>query len=273
MIYIVLPIHNRVAVTEKFAHALARQTVHDFRLLLIDDGSTDGSAKAVCAILPDFVTVLQGDGSWWWGGSLHQGWLWLGKQNLHEDDIVLMCNDDVDLPADFLARGAELLAQSDNALVVAKAREQDGIAIAETCFAVDYRQCRVTIAVPGEPVACAPTRGMFVRWDTMRKIGGFHPRLLPHYLSDLEWSLRATHRGIMIRRDDRLWLVPNRDTSGIDSLRELPFWRRLQRMFSMKYTMNPLHWTTFILLGFPARYWLPALARVVRWSAGTILGR
>jgi hypothetical protein len=44
-------------------------------------------------------------------------------------------------------------------------------------------------------------------------------------------------------------------------------------MFSNKYAVNPLHWGTFVLLAFPVRAWIPALARVGLWTAGGALGR
>ena len=73
-VYVLLPVHNRRPVTEAFARSLAAQTDRNVRLVLIDDGSTDGTADAVKAILPDTV-VITGQGNWWWGGGLQQGYL------------------------------------------------------------------------------------------------------------------------------------------------------------------------------------------------------
>jgi GT2 family glycosyltransferase len=273
MIHVVLPVHNRRATSERFAAMLARQTVQDFALLLIDDGSQDGTADAVTDILPGRTTVLRGTGDWWWGGALQQAWLWLKARNPAPDDIILICNDDVDLPDDFLAAGTRLLAQHPRALAVAKARDPQSGAATETGFAVDFMRCRVAIARPDEPVVCAPTRGLFVRWRDMHTIGGFHPVLLPHYLSDLEWTLRAHRRGLAIIRDDSLWMTPHADATGFHGLAGLSFTARLRRMFSNKYAVNPLHWGTFVLLAFPVRAWIPALARVGLWTAGGVLGR
>jgi GT2 family glycosyltransferase len=272
MIYVLLPVHNRRPTTEAFAKALARQNV-EFHLLLIDDGSTDGTGDAVAAALPGRVTVVRGNGNWWWGGSLHQGWLWLKARGLDERDVVFICNDDVDIPDDFIASGTALLAARPRAIVVAKARNAATGASEETCYAIDYRRCQVALAQAGTPALCAPTRGLFIRWSDMRAIGGFHPHLLPHYLSDLEWTLRAHRHGLPIIQDDRLWLTPHPEKTGFHGLGGLGFGARLRRMFSIKYAVNPLHWCAFVLLGFPARYWLPALARVGLWTMGGMLGK
>jgi GT2 family glycosyltransferase len=265
MIYILLPVHQSRAYAESFARGLLRQTVSAFRLLLLDDGSTDGTSDAVQEILPGTV-ILKGDGSWWWAGALHQGWLWLQSQHLAEEDVVLICNDDVELPVDFLAQGLGLLKENPHALVVAKVKDCASEAPQETCFTIDYADCRVELAKPGEAILCAPTRGLFVRWADMRRIGGFRPRLIPHYLADLEWTLRAHRRGLAIIRDDRLWLVPDRERTGHHNLQGLPPRERLRGLFSRKYAGNPLAWCAFVITGFPLRAQLPALAHI-GWAA------
>lgn len=273
MIDILLPVHNRRETSATFATMLGRQTITDFHLLLIDDGSSDGTADAVTAILPQRTTVLRGKGDWWWGGALHQGWLWLNAQARSDDDVVVICNDDVTLPDDFLAAGLALLRENPGALVVAKAHDPRNGALKETGFSIDYLRCKVRIATPGQRVVCAPTRGLFVRWGDMRRIGGFHPLLLPHYLADLEWTLRATKRGLQIVRDDRLWIVPQEEKTGHHGVAGLPLMRRLGRIIDTKYAVNPLHWSSFVILGFPPLYWLPALARIGLWTVAGVFGR
>jgi GT2 family glycosyltransferase len=272
MNYILLPVHNRRTTTEAFVRALARQTERRFRLVLIDDGSSDGTAAAVLALLADRTSVVRGPGTWWWGGALHHGWLWLLRQQPSDEDVVIICNDDVEIPDDFLASGLASLAQEPDAMFVSLARDTSGKTV-QTCFAIDYRRCEVTLAGPGARIDCAPTRGLFIRWRQMRRVGGFHPRLLPHYLADLEWTARAQSRGVPIRTDDRLWLVPNHEKTGAHDLRPLPLARRLRLLLSPKYAGNPLAWSTFIVLRFPPRHWPAALARVALWTAGAVLGR
>jgi GT2 family glycosyltransferase len=273
MIYILLPVHNRRPVTERFAAALARQTLRDFHLVLIDDGSTDDTAAVVTALLPDRTTVLRGSGDWWWGGSLEQGWLWLTEREPRADDVIFMCNDDVDIPDGFLAGGVDVLARNPDAFVVAMASDPASGKIVETCFTIDYRRCAVSIAGAGDRVDCAPTRGLFIRWADMQKVGGFRPRWLPHYLSDIEWTLRAHRTGLAICRDPGLWLVPQHDKTGLRVLRGFSLRARIKHMFSYRYVGNPLHWGAFVLMCFPVRYWPPALWRIAVWTAGGVAGR
>ena len=47
MISIIIPIYNSVLYLERCLESILRQTYQDFEVLLVDDGSTDGS-RAIC---------------------------------------------------------------------------------------------------------------------------------------------------------------------------------------------------------------------------------
>ena len=58
-VFLLLPVHNRKEVTGEFIQCLLRQTYQSYRLVLIDDGSTDGTAEMVSQAIPG-VVVIQG---------------------------------------------------------------------------------------------------------------------------------------------------------------------------------------------------------------------
>ena len=71
-IYILLPVHNRREITRDFIDCLVAQTWQNYHLVLIDDGSTDGTDQMVREQVEN-LTVIRGKGEWWWAGCLQQG--------------------------------------------------------------------------------------------------------------------------------------------------------------------------------------------------------
>ena len=53
--YILLPVHNRREITQKFIECLKSQTYQNYKLVLIDDGSSDGTAAMVQSQISDLT--------------------------------------------------------------------------------------------------------------------------------------------------------------------------------------------------------------------------
>lgn len=270
MLYILLPVHNRRHLTRRFLLCLQQQTWHDYRLLLIDDGSTDGTAAMAHELLPE-LTLVQGDGTLWWAGSLQRGIDWLKQAPMAEDDLLLLINDDVQFAADFLQVGVKLMRGRRGHLLLARERDPAGGPCRETGVHFDRRRLEFSPASAERPVNCLSTRGLFVHWGDVLRIGDFYPRLLPHYLSDYEYTLRAATRGLQLHTCDELYLLADHDSTGLHQFRQQNRRDFLRAYFSRRSAANPLYWSAFILLVSPwrhlprhlARLWLSALRRIL----------
>jgi GT2 family glycosyltransferase len=105
----------------------------------------------------------------------------------------------------------------------------------------------------------------------MQLVGGFYPHLLPHYLSDYEFTMRAHKKGLKLLVPPDIRLYWNRETTGFREIEErslLPF---LRKYFSKKAAGNPLYWTTFVLLSSPVKYMPIHLAKVWQIALLTIV--
>src|SRR4051794_654183 len=100
IIYIVIPVHNRLDATRKCLASLHNQTYTGFRIVLVDDGSTDGTSEFVRESYPD-VMVLSGDGNLWWTGAINLGIRYALAQ-ASENYAVLVINNDVEVYSDYL---------------------------------------------------------------------------------------------------------------------------------------------------------------------------
>jgi GT2 family glycosyltransferase len=251
-VYILLPVHNRKEITRGFVECLTAQTFSNYHLVLVDDGSTDGTAEMVRELIPS-ATVLRGEGNWWWAGSLQQGLDWLKKNPPLPSDIILMSNDDVTFGPDFLELGMGFMRDFPQTLLLARFYDAAQGKVVETGVSADFRRMRFVDASAQEAINCLSTRGLFLRWDACEKIGGFYPCMLPHYGSDYEYTIRAGRKGYALRTSPDVYLVPDLLATGIHNAKEL---LNVKMLFSKKCTMNPIYWSAFILLAFPLR-WIP----------------
>jgi GT2 family glycosyltransferase len=260
--HVITPVHNRAAVSERFARALAGQRCRDFQLVLVDDGCTDDTVARIRAAIGDErLTMLRGAGDLWWAGALQLAYRHLLACGLADGDAVLICNDDVEFDDDFLHQGHAVLAQHPDACIQALGRDT-----ASGCddhgAVVDVERLDFRGARPGEAPNCLSTRGLLMSARTFERSGGFRPRWLPHYLSDYEFTLRLRRQGVPLIVSDRFQARVRFDLTGIDaptgsSARAL--WRQ---SFSRRAKFNPLHWSAFIVMACPARVVPGQLARL-----------
>lgn len=270
-IYILLPVHNRKEITRGFVECLKAQTYSNYQLVLIDDGSSDGTAEMVKEYIPS-TTVLRGAGDWWWAGSLQQGIDWLHSLKVDDDDTVLFINDDVSIKKDFLEHGVRLLAGSKNSLLQARIYCNKSNELVGSGKVFDGETLHFRPAQEDEEINCLTTNGLFVRWVDLKRIGNFHPILLPHYLSDFEFTIRAYSRGMKLVSPPELELKWNMDTSGLRQFDpDISLWKYIKNYFSNKHVMNPIHWTAFILLGEDVRHRAYHVYRVWRSTVLAIL--
>jgi GT2 family glycosyltransferase len=257
-IHILLPVHNRRAVTEAFLRCLIQQTYRNWHLLLIDDGSSDGTSDMALALVPE-LTLLRGRGDWWWGGSLQQGYRWICDNRVPDGDLVVTMNDDTAFGPEFLANA--VTAVRPGSLLLAQAYKANG----EFCEAGvwwDWEDLLCTGVKGPEGINCFSTRGLFFHAGDFRTIGGFYPRLLPHYLSDYEFTIRAHNKGFALLTSPDVSLRYFEALTGIRSTEGMPVWKTLKTNLSIRSTGNPIYWTSFVLLSCPPRYRLRNLFRV-----------
>ncbi len=259
VIYILLPVHNRIRLTQRFMERLLEQSFSDYRLLLLDDASIDGTAEMVKSALNQTIIIRNtGQNHWWWSGAMEYGYQWLKKrENEILNDIVLLINDDVVFEKDYLFKGYHLIKDSDKTLIQSACYDLETNQPLDMGGYVDWQKLKLYQPVHHiESVCrinCLSGRGLWIKARDFVELGGFYPERLPHYQADFEFSIRAHYRGFSLLCSDEIKVWTHQEPSGFRGFRGKSYFERLRSYFSHKNYSNPLIRIRFIKLACPER--------------------
>ena len=210
-VYIALPVHNRLESTRSFLQCIFRQTYRPMKVVICDDGSTDGTSEYIRQHYPQ-VQLVQGNGQLWWTGGINKT-LEVILTEADDSDFVLTINDDVVLDEHYLAQK------------IARARAYPGAIIGSACvylhdperietsgLRMDFQRCvSESITKTGEKfrerfkgmvaVTHLPGKGVLIPVAVFRTIGVYDQEKLPHYHADSDFTLRAHRAGYAVYVD------------------------------------------------------------------------
>lgn len=112
-VVVVTPIHNGIKHTLVYLSSMQQEGYPRLQVIIIDDGSTDGSAEAIKNQFPNTV-VLPGDGSLWWSGATNLGVKYAME---NKADYVFTVNNDVVLEPGSIQSLVEVASRRSKALI------------------------------------------------------------------------------------------------------------------------------------------------------------
>ncbi|GAB4233170.1 MAG: hypothetical protein Kow0049_16460 [Stanieria sp.] len=191
-IYIIIPVYNRKATTLRCLNHLKQcGNLQEYYVVVIDDGSTDGTKEALFNSYPE-VIVLDGDGDLWWTGAVAKGMEYGYQQGA---EYFIWLNDDC-LPArDTLRKMVTFMQLNPNTLV------------APSCYSENsnlrqiqhngFRGRQGCAASPGEIIYVDGMSGWCVGIPSAvyEKIGVPDAKKFPHYSGDDIYTFQATKAG------------------------------------------------------------------------------
>ncbi|MFD2569128.1 glycosyltransferase family 2 protein [Spirosoma soli] len=210
MITIVIPVHNRRELTRRCLACLAVQTYRNHRVVVVDDGSTDGTDEMIRQQFPD-VIVLKGDGNLWWTEATNVGVRYAQEYDVAgEQNFVLTLNDDTEVKPDYLQTMVDAYESYKPCLIGSVSVDIDNPDKLE--FAGTYSEFYFA---KGGPLAAEynydykelvkratyvksdslPGRGTLIPMQVFTEIGLYDSKRFAHYMADIEFSVRAQKAG------------------------------------------------------------------------------
>ena len=205
-LFVLLTCHNRREKTLAGLRALlepAPACAPDLSVILVDDGSTDGTAEAVGEAFPG-VHILRGDGTLYWAGGMR---LAMAEADRGGADLVVWLNDDTILfpgALDRLLQAWKDHGRSGVSPIVVGAtcdRDRQRTTYGGVRRGPSWRRLKFsTLSVPeAGPCLCDTMNGncTLIPMEHVRRLGGIHP-VYRHALGDFDFGLRAKAAGIPV---------------------------------------------------------------------------
>ncbi|WP_439183598.1 glycosyltransferase family 2 protein [Carboxylicivirga taeanensis] len=238
-VFVVIAVFNRIEHTLECLRLLDKQDHKDFSTIVVDDGSTDGTAEQISKLYPQVIQV-KGTGNWWWAKSMNKGFECALENGA---DVVITLNNDVIFNETLLSDLLDLHQQHPQKIVGCLNTTMDGriffagIKKVSWWKAKEYKYYKAFSApnysLSGvHPTVCLNGRGTLIPAEALRQTQGFDAEHFPQYASDYDFILRAAKCGFesLISWDIRIQSVIEETGSGRSFICQP--WRDFLRSFT-----------------------------------------
>ena len=210
IISIIIPVYNRLEVTidglQKLTaslkeHNLSIKSHFNYEIIVVDDGSTDGTSKWIIENYPS-INILKGDGNLWWSGAINLG-VKYSIETLDSEHVILWNNDIFPQNNFFKQVEIEILKNNNNIILgsLILDSKNDSIWANGGLFNSFTGRRSVLKKLSNKRysyVDWLPGMGTVISKEIILKIGFWDQKNLPQYHGDIDFCLRAKNKGIDI---------------------------------------------------------------------------
>jgi len=259
---VVTPVHGKLPLTLRFLESFRRVDYPSYEIVIVDDGSADGTAEALARDYPH-VRVLRGDGGLWWTGGTNKGVRYALRRGF---DYVLTINNDTVVSPGFLGHLVETAEAHPRAVVGSRINflDQPRRVWAVGGYAHWHRGVVLQLSESGADEADTLARrrnpaqaelltgcGTLVPAECYREVGLYDRLMCPQYHADAEFTLRAGARGWRMLVDLRAVVFNDAGNTCVS-----------KNVLSRR---SPWYWRPLVAIHLrycPRRYLLKSLAKI-----------
>ncbi len=203
-VHVVIPVFNRWEQTRKCLAHLEDSSFTNLQIIVVDHGSTDGTAEGLKNEFPDVLRV-EGSSELWWSGATNLG---VTTALEHGASLIMLLNNDCYVARDTVEVLVNHSTEHPKAVIAPVHRNlHSGEVITKrggTLFLLGFP----TLMIPGKSLYkpgtanLRPTslimggRGTLIPASIFERIGLFNDVDLPHYWADHDFFLRCKKSGV-----------------------------------------------------------------------------
>ncbi len=267
-VYIIIPVFNRLKFTKKCLTSLAKQKYKSFEVILVDDGSTDGTEEYFRKTHPSW-SLIRGTGNWWWTRSMFEG-VNLALKRAKKGDFILTMNNDCYSKSNYLSQIVKVSQENKRAIVGSLILDAEkpskvhdagvriewetgaiySVANTVTDKASFYKQRKII-----DKIDTLPGKGTLIPVEIFSKIGNFNYKRLPHYIGDYEFFCRAKKRGLKLLVGTKARLYNFTKQTGFShATSRVDYKTATHLLLGRKSKLNIIDHLNFILLCCPKKH-------------------
>lgn len=194
---VVTPTHNKRNLLRRTLDSLGRQTLDagDYEVVVVDDGSTDGTAAMLAAYRPEYtLRVVEAESNRGRAAARNLG---IAQAR---GEVVVFLDDDMELVPGFLEAHLELHADPDRVAGVGNVQNHPEVTMAPIDRYMSTRGAQKILGREPLPWKYFSTNNSSVRRGDLDALGGFDENFTTYGFEDLElgWRL-VTEREVTLR--------------------------------------------------------------------------
>jgi GT2 family glycosyltransferase len=247
----VIPTFNRAASLKKILGCLQQQVFRDrpVRILPIAvvDGSTDGTLEMLAAEFPA-VTVVRGDGNWWYTRSINEG---IKKARQLGCNFILTLNDDITfspvytdtLIRDYFSRGpgsvigSVSLSAGEPCLITFSGVSRVSSSLKEFNYIPKFSPVDPATLSGLRPSVVLSGRGILYPAEIFDRFGLYDEKLV-QYSSETDFTYTASRNGVPVMISYNARVYENIQLTSAGAVYNNPSVAALIKSFKNKYSIN-----------------------------------
>lgn len=252
---VVVPAFNDRQNVLEFLSSLKKVNYKNSIVILVDDGSSDGTAEIVESKFPE-VKVIKGSGNLWWSAATNLGI----EHALNEGcDYIYTINNDVLLDANIFKVLSNTAKDHKNAIIGSKIYDNKNRDKVWFFGAKFDRSSKDIILIAGfdkdftklSTVDILTGMGMLIPRGVFEDVGYFDAKKMPQYLADSDLGLRAKKHGFELLVEPEAKVYSKIDSSWLNKQLAQPklrfvydcyFAKRSPYSLTVRYEFYKRHW-------------------------------
>lgn len=254
---IVIAVHNRKDITLHCLKQLDQQTYRDFAVIVVDDGSSDGTSEAIRQLYPS-TTIIAGTGEWWWTKSVNKGIqhalacrashiLLLNDDTFFEDDYLSQVINEVSLHSTAIIGSLNLTLEQPHRIYFSGAKSLNRLLFRYKRYHKTFSLYKEDISSKRFHTVYLPARGALIPATVFEKLGLLNEKHFPQYASDVEFTLNAHEKGVEMYVSAKMKLYTPVNSTGSGDIYKRESCLKFLSSFRNKYAKRDLR-TNLILI-------------------------